>query len=127
MTDLTPLARRLLGRVPAGQPIPAYGSPDWDALPDQDPRRAASIIRAAEAWRDHLSPERVAEDLRRQLADEDQAVRRRIRETSWDVAAAADWEQLSRTPTFAELCDRRGQHDRAERARAVTGQIRGAA
>lgn len=105
--DITPLARHLLRRVPAGADIPSYGSWAWSILPDQDPRRAASVIVAAECWRDHRSPQRVAVDLRGQLAEEDAAVWRRIRETSWDVSAAADWGRASSRPTWAELESRR--------------------
>jgi len=105
--DITPLARHLLGRVPAGADIPSYGSWAWSVLPDQDPRRAASVIVAAECWRDHRSPQRVAVDLRLQLAEEDAAVWRRIRETSWDVSVAADWVALAASPTYAELRKRR--------------------
>jgi hypothetical protein len=104
---LTALARHLLARVPAGVVTPRYGSSEWDELPDQDPRRAASIVIAAEAWRDHCSPSRVAEDMRRQLAEEDTAAWRRIREASWDVSAARDWRALSQQATFAELQQRR--------------------
>jgi len=104
---VTPLARHLLGRVPVGADIPSYGSWAWSVLPDQDPRRAASVIVAAECWRDHRSPQRVAADLRRQLAEEDAAVWRRIRETSWDVSAAADWDEQSRKLPYAELEARR--------------------
>jgi len=106
-SDITPLARHLLGRVPAGADIPSYGSWAWSVLPDQDPRRAASVIVAAECWRDHGSPQRVAVDLRRQLAEEDAAVWRRIRESSWDVSAAADWCAASSRRTWAELEARR--------------------
>lgn len=114
---LTPLARHLLSRVPAGVDVPRYGSTEWDELDEQDPRRAAAVITAAEAWRRHCSPEQVAEDLRQQLVDEEEAVWRRIRELSWDLSASGDWEAIARRPTYAELCDRRGEPERAASAR----------
>jgi len=104
---LTPLARRILSRVPTGTTVPRYGSTEWDDLPDQDPCRAAAVMIAAEAWREHCSPAQVALDLCRQLAEENAAVWRRMRETSWDVSAADDWAAASRRPTYAELQERR--------------------
>lgn len=106
---MTPLARRLLSRVPAGTVVPRYGSPEWDALPDQDPRRAAAVVIAAECWRDHSSVERVAQDLLADLIDREQELRRRVREASWDVAGAADWSAIARAATFRELQQRRGE------------------
>ena len=88
MTELTPLARQLIGRLPHGAQIPHYGSTTWNMLADQDPRRAAAIMVAAEAWRDHCSPERVAADLLAEMAERDDDIARRLRETSWDVHAA---------------------------------------
>jgi len=83
---------------------PRYGGWAWSVLPDQDPRRAAGVIIAAECWRSHCSPAQLAEDLRRQLAEENAAVVRRVRETSWDVQAARSWEP---SPSYAELQRRR--------------------
>lgn len=116
---LTPLARSVLARVAAGLAVPTYGSADFDSLADQDPRRAAAVIIAAECWRDHCSPGRVAADLRRQLLEEEAAVWRRIRETSWDVSASTDWVAQSRRLTWDELCDRRGEPERRGRRPAT--------
>lgn len=85
---ITPLARLLLSRVPPGQACPRYGTAEWDALPEQDPRRAAPIMRAAEAWRRHCSPAQVAADLLAEMVGRDDDLNRRLRETSWDVHAA---------------------------------------
>jgi len=54
-------------------------------------------------------PDVIEEDLRRQLAEEDAAVLRRIREASYDVAAAADWAAVASRPTHAELTERRNR------------------
>ena len=103
---LTPLERDLIGRVPAGQEIPLYGSPEFDATDDAT-LRAASAFRAAAAWRLYRSPDVVAADLRRQLAEEDEATWRRIRSVSADVCEARDWRAASLRPSFRELQERR--------------------
>jgi hypothetical protein len=117
--ELTPLARLLIGRVPPGQGCPRYGTDEWHALPDQDPRRAAAVMRAAEAWRRHCSPWQVAQDMRDSLAEIRDVIAYTFVQTSHDVAEAeaADWDAIFDRPTFAELCDRRGEPERAERAR----------
>lgn len=42
-----------------------YGSPDWCALPLEDPRKMAGLVAFAELWRKY-NPE-IADDLNRQL------------------------------------------------------------
>lgn len=105
--SLTPLARQLIARAGDRASIPRYGSPEWNALPDQDPRRAAAILIAAEAWRDHCSPERVAQDMRDSLAEIRDVIDQTLVETSHDVAMAADWAHIFERPTHAELQRRR--------------------
>jgi hypothetical protein len=111
MQDVTPLARRLIDRVADRNSIPRYGSPEWDSLPDQDPRRAAAVMVAAESWRDHTSLERIAEDMAAELQREDDAVRRRFKEASLDVWETRTWNcyPSARMPTRAELQRRRGE------------------
>lgn len=106
---MTPEARRILDRVPTGSTLPRYGSPLWDALPDHDPRRAAAVMIAAECWRDHCSPERVAEDLRIEMQDRDDELRRRARAASDDVWNSRDWPKTVR------------QSVRVDKARALRG------
>lgn len=66
-------ARRYLDAVP--RPIPRYGSPEWQALPE-GPVKVASVVVAAEAWvRDC---EHAAENLRAEL------------EAMWRAHKAAD-------------------------------------
>lgn len=88
-------------------PIPSFGSAEWDLLPAGDPRRWAAVIVAAECWRDHRSPQRIADALRQEIADENAALYRRIRGASWDVAGARGWVAQSRRLTHAELQARR--------------------
>lgn len=45
----------------------------------------AAVFVAAEAWREHCSAERVAEDLRERFEAQDREIHRRLRETSYDV------------------------------------------
>lgn len=45
-------------------PLPVYGTPEWEALPD-GPEKVASVVRAAECWR--LDGERLAERLQAEL------------------------------------------------------------
>lgn len=106
MTQLTPLERQLLSKVPPGAEVPLYGSPEFDACDDVT-IRAASVVRAAAAWRLHCSPEQVADDLLEQMAEQEREIQRRVREASWDVAGAADWVALAARPSFAELQRRR--------------------
>lgn len=42
-------ARQLIAK--AGESFPAYGSPEWVALDDRDPRKVAACVAAAECWR----------------------------------------------------------------------------
>jgi len=70
-------------------PVPPYGSPKWDALADDEPAKYAALVRGAEAWRQHCSPEQVAADLRRELADVDRQTHERLRATSNDVSEVA--------------------------------------
>jgi len=41
-------ARRMM--TAAGGPSPAYGTPEWLALPEGDRCKVASVVRAAECW-----------------------------------------------------------------------------
>jgi hypothetical protein len=114
---ITPLAKWLIGRVADRRSIPRYASAEWDALPDGDPRRAAAVAISAEAWANHCSPWQIAQDMRDSLAEIQDVIAQTFVGTSHDVAEAADWEAIFARPTFAELCDRRGEPERAERAR----------
>jgi hypothetical protein len=116
---ITPLAKWLIGRVADRQSIPRYASPAWGNLPDGDPRRAAAVLIAAEAWANHCSPWQVAQDLLAEMVDRDDDISRRLRETSWDVHAAlyphlwdVDAERIPHlpiepSPSHAELAKRR--------------------
>ena len=101
-------AAQIISEARAAGPLARYGTPAFHADVRTCPARAlASVLVFAEAWRDHCSPERVAEDMRRQLADEDAATWQRIRSTSADVCEARDWRVASLRPSFRELQERR--------------------
>lgn len=96
--------RRLLALFP-----PAYGSPEWSALPDGHPDKARSVIDAAEAWRRHCSADEVAERIRAELDAIDLAAGDRLKELSADIAeAGADrWHLIANGPTYVEMQRRR--------------------
>lgn len=51
----------------------------------------------------------IARDVARELADREADLRRRLRRAQLDVAESTDWSALSRTSTFAELAQCRGE------------------
>lgn len=84
---------------------PAYGSRQWAALPADDPQRWAAVLLAAECWRRYWTP-----DMRALRADAaERALRARLRQMSWDLAAGLDWRRQARAPSYAELQRRRAQ------------------
>ena len=96
-------AERTFGR------LPLYDSREWHALEVDDPRRWASVIRAAAVWRHEGRLEQIERRLQEELARVDQLVLERLRSASHDVSGAADWVALSKEPTHDELALRRGQ------------------
>lgn len=75
---------RLLTLGRAEGDLPIYGSAAWEALPTADPRRFASVVRAAECWRLDASPEAV----KQRLAEEDLLARYRVRAAGLDIHEA---------------------------------------
>ena len=72
--------------------IPVYHSDDWESLDDLDPRRYASVVRAAECWR--LDGEEEA--VKRRLQEDDWLVRYRIRQAGLDIhgGGSTDWMRV---------------------------------
>ena len=87
--------------------LPIYGSREWWALEDDDPRRWASVIRAAACWRHESRLDVIDERMRAELERVDQLVVERVRAASHDVAGALDWTALAAEPTHDELARRR--------------------
>jgi hypothetical protein len=71
--------------------IPLYGSLQWAALDRLDPRRFASVVRAAECWRRDGAPDRVRDRLLDELQVADLIARWRIRMAGLDVRGDTDW------------------------------------
>jgi Protein of unknown function (DUF2742) len=80
------LVRRMLDLGRECGDIPIYGSAEWEALDNLDPRRFASVVRAAEVWRREGDPDRI----KQRLAEEDWLVRYRIRQAGLDVHGRGD-------------------------------------
>ena len=89
-------------------PLPRYGSSEWAQPPHHDLRRNASVYMAAECWRDHLSPPRIADDRRDELSTIEAVPARQAKLSSWDISAQVDWRAEAAMPTYAELQRRRG-------------------
>lgn len=52
----------------AGPDTPVYGSPEWSALDDNSPVKAAACVRAAQAWLEAKDPAVIAEQLQAEIA-----------------------------------------------------------
>lgn len=102
-----PWAVERIRKASQGGHLPLYGSAAWHDLPAGDPRRWAAVIVAAECWRDHRSPGRVALDMRRALSEADALMTMRLKDAAVDVAQAADWSAIAGNPPHAELVRRR--------------------
>lgn len=109
---LQPWAEVLIGR--ATGPVPQYGSAEWEALPDNDSRRVAACVIAAEAWRTFWSPK----EHERRLRTEIEAAHLIEEEPRWTPEIVAQVHRSANRPSFAELSERRGEPEAAARGRA---------
>jgi hypothetical protein len=102
-------ADTLIARGQARGRLPRYGTPEWVALPDTEPRKVAAVLIAAEAWRDHCSAERVAQDMADDLAEIDALLRYRMKAATADIAASPGMRYAASPacPSRAELAARR--------------------
>jgi len=107
-TDLTYAVARLLETLPTDDGF-TYGSPQWDALPDDDPAKWAAVLRAAELWRRHWQPEAITARLFEELARVDQQAARHRKAAAVDLSGTHDWAAQSRRPSHAEIQRRRTQ------------------
>jgi hypothetical protein len=71
--------------------IPIYGSAEWAALDRLDPRRFASVVRAAECWRVEGTDEAIRARLLDELEVADLIARWRVRMAGHDVRGETDW------------------------------------
>lgn len=83
--------------------LPLYRGYVWSCLADDDPRKLASMRRAADCWYEEGQPARIAQ----RLVDDEIAFLTRIRQASYDVAAGGGWLELSKRPTHEQLQERR--------------------
>lgn len=93
-------ARRMIDA--AEKPLPAYGSPEWLALPDHDRRKVAAVVVAAECWATDLDnlPERIRLEAEAHKRIEDAAYVER-----WQ-AHHAEWRDMK--PCRGAYADRMG-------------------
>ena len=103
--------------------MPRYGSPEWQALPDESRAKAAACIVAAESWRTYWLPDEHARRLHTEIdaarAQDDDG------DARWSPEIVAEVHGTANRPTFAELCDRRGEPGATRAARIATaGQRR---
>ncbi len=82
--------------------LPLYGSPEWEAAPEQVQR--ASAVRAAEAWRRDRDPHVIAARLDVEL---EAGWREQERDYDGWRKVAAMVRQIAVEPTHAELVERR--------------------
>jgi hypothetical protein len=100
--------------IRAGGPgVPGYGTPAWAALPDNDPRKVASVVLAAELHRAYWDP---TEHARRPHAELD-ALRELDAAEVWFPEIVAEAHRTANRPTFAELSELRNEPARVELAR----------
>lgn len=102
-------ASGLLDRADRVGPIPAFGSPEWAALDDRDPRKPAAAVRAALAWRHEADPHTITSRLRDELDLIDRVMADRMTAVAHDLSAAGDWSRLASGPTARELAARRAR------------------
>jgi Protein of unknown function (DUF2742) len=88
---------------PAGPDTPLYGSVEWETLHPADPRRYASVVRAAECWRRDGTDGAIRARVEQELAEQNWLAAWRLRRMSGDLSDAADWRAISRLTPITEL------------------------
>lgn len=87
--------------------LPIYDSAEWYALGPRDPRRWASVVRAAACWRTDSRLDKIAQRLDEEMARVDRLVLEHVRAASHDVSQATDWSAIAQQPSHTELQRRR--------------------
>jgi hypothetical protein len=103
--------------------LPVYGSDEWHALDDSDPRKSAAVSLAAECWRRYWTPEWVAARTEQFEAE----VAERLKAAAVAISTGADWVKVANAPSYAVLQRRRAEPGRAAREFAARhgGRYRG--
>jgi hypothetical protein len=92
--------RRLLDLGYRHGDIPIYGSDAWEQLATDDPRKFASVVRAAEAWYRDGEADAIRQRIIQDLADNDMLARWRVRMAGRDVhEAVGDWSRVHEVVT----------------------------
>jgi hypothetical protein len=84
----TEYVRRLLRLGQRYGEIPIYGSDEWEALGSTDPRKFASVVRAAECWRRDGEPEAIHQHIADHIDHNNRFTAWRLRAASHDVSQA---------------------------------------
>lgn len=108
-----------------GPDVPEYGSDAWNALDDNDPRRVAATVAAAEAWRHANDPAVLADRLHLELAAGRHAAALEA-EAAAELARRAVAEPVADRagrPTLAELAVEREDWPALARARAQAARV----
>ncbi len=100
----------------ADGPIPQYGSPEWSALPDDSRAKVAACVLAAETLRTWMLPGEHARRLRAELEWEEPAV--------WSDEVVQQVKRTADRLSYAELCERRDEPEKAARAREHVARMR---
>jgi len=77
--------------------LPRFGSSEWHALDDLDPRKMAAVVVAAACWWDSCRPARIAQDLENELIAARQIQAQRF------AAVAHDVRRRANSPSWAEI------------------------
>jgi hypothetical protein len=96
----------VIARGRAAGEVPRYGGEEWSKLSTSDPRFVASVAIAAECWRDHVSFDRVEQQLADELVATGWVPQRQAAPDFAELAAGV--RRLVKIPTEAELRQRRG-------------------
>lgn len=100
----------LLARAGRVGPIPPAGSPAWQDLPGDDPRKPAALAQAALAWVQESTPAAIAARLAAELDQIDAAILARQHAVSADVSTAwGDQARFCHGPSHLELELRRAR------------------
>ncbi len=112
--SMLPVAEYLIAKGRQLRPVAQYASPEWHALPVGSPRWLAAVLVAAEAWRTWTDPAEVAWRLRVEI---DAAGRDDDEPALWSPEIVAQVHRAAGRPTHAKVSDRRGEPEKAARAR----------
>lgn len=89
-------------------PIPFAGSPEWAALPNDDPRKAAAVVLTALVELHASTPAAIAAKRRAELDEIERTCRERIRSGAHDLSISTTWAAIG--PSYQDLERRRSSY-----------------